>query len=91
MRKRRLITAGLAALVSSGLAATVNPVACKPVKHYGVSGCEVLADQTCPVGYHKQIVDPPNPMMKSPSYMMCVEDKPPTKTLPSKAVPKPNH
>jgi len=58
-------------------AAAQQPPSCKPVEHYGVKGCEILPDQTCPPGYHKQVVDPPNPMMKTPSYLMCVPDAPP--------------
>ena len=52
------------------------PSSCKPVKQYGVSGCELLPDRTCSPGYHKQVVDPPNPLMKAPSRLMCVPDKP---------------
>jgi hypothetical protein len=51
---------------------------CKPIKHYGVSGCEVLVsagERRCPPGYSKKSVCPPNPMMKSPCYLMCVADK----------------
>ena len=57
-------------------AAESPPPACKPVEHYGVKGCEPLPDQTCPPGYHKQAVNPPNPMMKTPTYLMCVADQP---------------
>jgi hypothetical protein len=49
---------------------------CKPVTRYGVSGCELRPDHTCPPGYHQQIVDPPDPRMKAPSFLMCVPDKP---------------
>jgi hypothetical protein len=52
------------------------PPGCKPVQHFGVSGCEIGPDQTCPPGYHKQVVDPPDPRMKAPSFIMCVADKP---------------
>ena len=91
MKKRHLISAGFVVLAFSGwIAAADPPVGCKSVKHYNVTGCEVLPDQTCPAGYHKQAVDPPNPMMKSPSYLMCVADEPPAKKLPPKRAPKPN-
>jgi hypothetical protein len=64
------------------------PAACKPVKQYGVSGCELLPDHTCPPGYHKQVVDPPNPQMKAPSRLMCVPDKPSSEKPPVKEPPK---
>jgi hypothetical protein len=60
--------------VSSMCAAQSSPP-CKAVEHYGVKGCELLPDRTCPAGYHQQAVDPPNPMMKGPTYLMCVPDK----------------
>jgi hypothetical protein len=62
--------------------------ACKPVTHYGVSGCERLPDQSCPAGYHQQVVDPPNPRMGAPSYIMCVADKPQPKEQPHSKPPK---
>jgi hypothetical protein len=62
------------ALLSSASASDPSS-ACKPVKHYGVSGCELLPHETCPPGYRVQSVDPPNPMMKAPSYLMCVAVK----------------
>ena len=49
----------------------------KPIKHYGVSGCELLisaGERRCPAGYAEKWVGPPNPMMKSPCYAMCVAD-----------------
>ena len=61
---------------------------CKPVTHYGVSGCELLPGQTCPAGHHKQAVSPPNPHMMGPTYLMCVPDKPPAKEEPPKPRPK---
>jgi hypothetical protein len=64
------------------------PPACKPVKHYDVSGCEPLPDQTCPPGYHKQAVGPPNPQMAGPTYLMCVADKPQPKEQPPNPPPK---
>ena len=63
---------------------------CKPVTRYGVSGCEMLPDQSCPAGYHKQAVDPPDPRMKAPTYLMCVADKPQPKEEPPKTPPKNN-
>lgn len=62
--------------------------ACKPVTHYGVSGCELLPDRTCPPGHHKQAVGPPNPQMMGPTFLMCVPDRPPAKEEPPKAPPK---
>ena len=62
--------------------------ACKPVVHYGVSGCELLPNQTCPAGHHKQAVGPPNPQMMGPTYLMCVPDKPPAKEETPKPKPK---
>jgi hypothetical protein len=56
--------------------------ACKRVKQYGVSGCELLPDRTCPPRYHKQAVGPPDPRMKAPSRLMCVADKPMKKRTP---------
>jgi hypothetical protein len=69
------------------MSAEESSLACKPAKHYGVSGCELLPDQTCPPGYHKQAVGPSNPQMKSPTYFMCVADK----TQPKKQPPTPKH
>jgi hypothetical protein len=85
-----LILALFLTLSPTALRATDPPPACKPVKHYNVAGCEPLADQSCPAGYHKQAVDPPNSMMKGPTYLMCVADKPPAKDQPAKTPPKPN-
>lgn len=51
---------------------------CKPVRHYGISGCELLISggkRHCPSGYREEAVGPPNPMMKSPCYLMCVADR----------------
>jgi hypothetical protein len=68
----RLIT--IFVLLSSLPPSNPSP-ACKAVSHYGVSGCELLPHETCPPGYRVQSVDPPNPMMKGPSYLMCVAVK----------------
>jgi hypothetical protein len=46
------------------------------MERYGVKGCELLPDQSCPPGYHKQAVGPPDPRMKAPTVLMCVPDKP---------------
>lgn len=80
---------GTVALISFVHADTPAP-ACKPVSHYGVTGCEPLKDQTCPPGYHKQAVNPPNPKMMGPTYLMCVADKPPEKQETPKTQPKPD-
>jgi len=48
---------------------------CKPVERYGVKGCEIRPDRTCPAGYHEQAVNPPNPRMGAPTFLMCVPDK----------------
>jgi hypothetical protein len=76
-------------LLLGSMSASESP-ACKPVKHYGVSGCELLKDQTCPPGYHKEAVGPPDPRMKSPEYLMCVADKPQPKEQPPNTPPKSN-
>jgi len=57
---------------------------------YGVTGCAPLPDQTCPAGYHLKPVNPPNPKMMSPTYLMCVPDKPPAKEEPPKTQDKPH-
>jgi hypothetical protein len=71
------------------MTAAESPPSCKPVNHYGVSGCEVLPDQSCPPGYHKKAVGPPNPQMMGPTFLMCVADKPPAKDEGPKPQPKP--
>lgn len=63
------------ALMLSALCAAQSSSACKPVEHYGVKGCELLPDRTCPTGYHQQAVNPPNPQMMTPTFLMCVSDK----------------
>jgi hypothetical protein len=77
----------IAGAVLSMNAAGPEP-ACKPVTHYGVSGCELLPGQTCPPGHHKQAVGPSNPQMMGPTFLMCVPDKPPAKDEPPKSPPK---
>jgi hypothetical protein len=64
---------------------------CKPVEHYGVKGCEPLADQSCPAGHHKQAVGPSNPQMKGPTFLMCVPDKPEPKTQKPEPPPPGGH
>jgi hypothetical protein len=76
------MSAILAALLLSSPSAVDSSAACKPVKHYAVSGCELLPNQTCPRGYHKRPVGPSSPQMKSPTYLMCVPDKPSSKEQP---------
>jgi len=80
-----------AVIIFAALAATnaeEAPPKCKPVERYGVKGCELSPEQTCPKGYHKQAVNPPNPKMMSPTYLMCVPDKPAPKEIPPQAPPK---
>jgi hypothetical protein len=60
----------------SSISYAESPPSCKPVERYGVKGCELLPGQTCPPGYHKQAVGPPDPRMKAPTILMCVPDKP---------------
>ncbi len=79
----------LGSMIAAEWTAAESP-ACKPVKRYGVSGCELLPDRTCPRGYHQQVVDPPDPRMKAPSYLMCVPDKPQPKEQPPTTPPKSN-
>ncbi|MGA9640719.1 MAG: hypothetical protein WBQ72_04940 [Terriglobales bacterium] len=88
MMLRRLCAGwGIAVALMSANAAGEAP-ACKTVTHYGVSGCEMLPGQTCPAGYHIQAVNPPNPQMMGPTYLMCVPNKPPAKEEPPKSPPK---
>ncbi len=82
---------GVIVLVLGSMCVAQSAPACKPVTRYGVSGCEMLPDQTCPPGYHKQTVDPPDPRMKAPSILMCVADKPQPKESAPKTPPKSNH
>ena len=78
----------LGSMIAAESIAAEPPPACKPVKHYDVTGCELLPGQTCPPGYHKQAVGPPNPQMAGPTYLMCVADKPQPKEQPPKSPPK---
>ena len=68
---------GCALLVacSSICAAQSSSSDCKPVERYGVKGCEIRPDRTCPAGYHQQAVNPPDRRMAGPTYLMCVPDK----------------
>ena len=83
----RVIVVALVLMTLSSTNASGSDPACKPVTHYGVSGCELLPDKTCPAGHHKQAVGPPNPQMMGPTFLMCVPDKPPAKEEP-KSPPK---
>jgi hypothetical protein len=82
------MAAGVIIVLLGSMSPAQSPPACKSVTRYGVSGCELLPDQSCPRRYHKQIVDPPNPQMTSPSFLMCVADKPQSKEQPPKTPPK---
>ena len=67
------------------------PPNCKAVVRYGVKGCEILPDGTCPPGYHKEAVSPPDPRMKAPTFLMCVPDKPESKEQKPQSPPQENH
>ena len=58
--------------VCLGLAQPVPRNDCKPVKRYGVHGCDPARNGSCPKGYDWIGVCPPNPMMKAPCVLMCV-------------------
>ena len=60
------ITVSMTFFLASMCAAQSAP-ACKPVTRYGISGCELLPDRTCPPGYHEKVVNPPDPRMMAPS------------------------
>jgi hypothetical protein len=81
----------LASMIPAKSRAEGTSPSCKPVKHYDVTGCELLPGQTCPPGYQKQAVGPPNPRMAGPTHLMCVADKPQPKEQPPKSPPKSNH
>jgi len=80
----------LAVALLASFSSADPPPKCKAVTHYGVSGCEPLPDQTCPEGYHKQAVEPSNPQIKGPTFLMCVADKPAPKEKPQEKPPKTN-
>jgi hypothetical protein len=63
------------AVGSSAFCAAQSSSDCKPVERYGVKGCERLPDGSCPAGYHAQAVNPPDPRMAAPTFLMCVPDK----------------
>ena len=90
MRLALLYASGIPLILLAATAAAEEPPSCKPVEHYGVKGCAPLPGQTCPPGYHKEAVNPPNPKMMGPTYLMCVADKPPAKEEPPKPQPKPD-
>jgi len=79
MTLRLILGLGLVAAGLGLVSATEPPPSCKPVQHYGVKGCEPLPDQSCPAGYHKQAVEPSDPRMKGPTFLMCVPNEPPPK------------
>ena len=79
------VSASVIVIMLGWLCAAESSPACKPVKRYGVSGCELRPDRTCPPGYHQEAVGPPDPRMKAPAYLMCVADKP----KPQKEAPAP--
>jgi hypothetical protein len=83
-----VIAVALVLITMISVAAASQAPACKPVTHYGVSGCELLADRTCPPGHYKKAVGPPNPQMMGPTFLMCVSHKPPVKDEPPKSPPK---
>lgn len=83
MARLRAASAILGTIVGLSAAGAAQPApGCKPVEHYGVKGCEILPDQTCPPGHHKQAVGPSDPRMKGPMFLMCVADKPQPKEQP---------
>ncbi len=83
-----LLAGWVIAVALLSLNAAASEPACKPVTHYGVSGCELLPDKSCPAGHHKQAVNPPNPQMMGPTFLMCVPDKSPAKEEPPKSPPR---
>jgi len=89
MMFRLMSAAGAALVLLAASAAAEQPPSCKPVERYGVKGCEVLPEKTCPPGYHKKVIHPPNPMMTTPSYVICVPDTPPAKKSKASAVTQP--
>jgi hypothetical protein len=86
---RRLSAICVIVVLLASMAPADPPPSCKPVNHYGVSGCAPLPDQSCPPGYHKKAVGPPNPQMMGPTFLMCVADQPPAKDQAPKPQPKP--
>jgi len=83
-------SASVIVILLGSLCAAESSPTCKPVKRYGVSGCELRPDRTCPPGYHQEAVGPPDPRMKAPAYLMCVADKPKPREQPPDAPPKSN-
>lgn len=55
-----------------GVAQRVPQSDCKPVKRYGIHGCDPVRNGSCPKDYDWKGVCPPNPMMKGPCVLMCV-------------------
>jgi len=58
-----------------------GPPGCQPLTYFGVQGCQLSAQGTCPKGYHKQLACPTNPMIKAPCRQMCVADPVPGKKV----------
>ena len=58
-----------------------GPPACEPLTYFGVQGCQLSAQGSCPKGYHKQLACPTNPMIKAPCRQMCVGDPVPGKKV----------
>jgi hypothetical protein len=58
-----------------------GPPACEPLTYFGVQGCQLSAQGSCPKGYHKQLACPTNPMMQAPCRQMCVADPVPEKKV----------
>ena len=54
------------------LAQSLPQSGCKPVKRYGIQGCDPVRNGSCPKGYDWVGVCPPNPIMKAPCVKMCV-------------------
>ena len=51
-----------------------GPPGCQALTYFGVQGCQLSAQGTCPQGYHKQLACPTNPMIKAPCRQMCAAD-----------------
>lgn len=74
-----LLLGAVCTLCSAQQSQQGQPANCKPTTYFGVSGCELLPDGTCPAGYHRQAVGPSDPKMKAPTRLMCVADNASTK------------
>jgi hypothetical protein len=58
-----------------------GPPGCQALNYFGVQGCQLSAQGTCPKGYHKQLACPTNPAIKAPCRQMCVADPVPGKKV----------